>query len=63
MRHKREKTGFYHVKNGQMSLWVIIDNFFVAVSRVVRLKVKQSQSMEMGLLKTSERDHESEEEI
>ena len=37
--------------------------FFVVVSRAVRSKVKQSQSMEMGLLKTSERDQESEDEI
>lgn len=36
---------------------------FFFVSRAVRLKVKQSQPMEMGLLKTSEQDHESEEEI
>ncbi|NWR52529.1 TM45B protein, partial [Regulus satrapa] len=36
---------------------------YTIVSWAVRSKVKQSQFMEMGLLKTSEREHESEEEI
>ncbi|NXT40318.1 TM45B protein, partial [Pelecanoides urinatrix] len=36
---------------------------YTIVSWAVRSKVKQSQSMEMGLLKTSERDQESEDEI
>ncbi|XP_009673422.1 transmembrane protein 45A isoform X2 [Struthio camelus] len=36
---------------------------YTIVSWAVRSKIKQSQSMEMGLLKTSERDQESEDEI
>ncbi|NXY45107.1 TM45B protein, partial [Ceuthmochares aereus] len=36
---------------------------YTIVCWAVRSKVKQSQSMEMGLLKTSERDQESEDEI
>ncbi|KFZ69013.1 Transmembrane protein 45B [Podiceps cristatus] len=36
---------------------------YTIVSWTVRSKIKQSQSMEMGLLKTSERDQESEDEI
>ncbi|GAB0177721.1 transmembrane protein 45A [Grus japonensis] len=36
---------------------------YTIVTWAVRSKVKQSQSMEMGLLKTSERDQESEDEI
>ncbi|NXP65104.1 TM45B protein, partial [Chloropsis cyanopogon] len=43
--------------------FLILGVNYTIVSWAVRSKAKQSQSMEMGLLKISERDRESEEEI
>lgn len=60
----QELNVFYHVKMARWAFELLLTTLsFVVVSRAVRSKVKQSQSMEMGLLKTSERDQESEDEI